>query len=98
MQSNTPIYSVFFCQLCYMNRISWRHCDDFIENENELSDAPHLHLHFFPVNCPCVTCRWHVLLDVSWVGSVAKSAEVTVLRSDPKPLLSESVGELTRVL
>jgi hypothetical protein len=45
-----------------------------------------------------VTCRWHVPLDVSWVGSVAKSAEMTVLRSDPKPLLSESVGELTRVL
>jgi hypothetical protein len=35
-----------------------------------------------------VTCRWHVRLDVSWVGSVANSAEVTVLRSDPKPLLS----------
>jgi hypothetical protein len=36
----------------------------------------------------CVTCRWHVLLDVSWVGSVANSAKVTVLRSDPEPLLS----------
>jgi hypothetical protein len=44
-----------------------------------------------------VTCRWHVLLDVSWVGSVANSAKVTILRSDPKPLLSQSVGELTRV-
>jgi hypothetical protein len=44
-----------------------------------------------------VTCRWHVLLDVSRGGSVANSAEVMVLRSDPEPLLSESVGELTRV-
>jgi hypothetical protein len=35
-----------------------------------------------------VTCRWHALLDVSWVGSVANSAKVTVLRSDPEPLLS----------
>jgi hypothetical protein len=35
-----------------------------------------------------VTCRWHARLDVSWVGSVANSTEVTVLRSDPKPLLS----------
>jgi ankyrin repeat protein len=35
-----------------------------------------------------VTCRWHVLLDVSWVGSVANSAEMSVLRSDPKPLLA----------
>jgi hypothetical protein len=35
-----------------------------------------------------VTCRWHVRLDVSWVGSVANSAKVTVLRSDPEPLLS----------
>jgi hypothetical protein len=36
----------------------------------------------------CVTCRWHVRLDVSWIGSVANSAKVTVLRSDPEPLLS----------
>jgi hypothetical protein len=35
-----------------------------------------------------VTCRWHVRLDVSWVGSVANAAEMTVLRADPKPLLS----------
>jgi hypothetical protein len=28
---------------------------------------------------------------------VANSAEVMILRSDPEPLLSESVGELTRV-
>jgi hypothetical protein len=34
-----------------------------------------------------VTCRWHARLDVSWVGLVANSAEVTVLRADPKPLL-----------
>jgi hypothetical protein len=46
---------------------------------------------------PSVTCRWHVLLDVSWVGSVTNSTEVTVLRSDPEPLLPESVGELMRV-
>jgi hypothetical protein len=37
---------------------------------------------------PAVTCRWHVRLDVSWIGSVANSAEMTVLRTDPKPLLS----------
>jgi hypothetical protein len=35
---------------------------------------------------PLVTCRWHVLLDVSEVGAVAKSAEMLVLVSDPKPL------------
>jgi hypothetical protein len=35
-----------------------------------------------------VTCRWHARLDVSWVGSVANSAKVTILCSDPEPLLA----------
>jgi hypothetical protein len=46
-------------------------------------------------NIPNVTCRWHVLLDVSWIRSVANSTEVAVLSSDPEPLLAESFGELT---
>jgi hypothetical protein len=45
-----------------------------------------------------VTCRWHVLLDVSWVRSVASSMEMSVLSSDPEPLLAESFGELTGFL
>jgi hypothetical protein len=35
-----------------------------------------------------VTCPWHVLLDVSRIGSVANSMEVAVLSADPKPLLT----------
>jgi hypothetical protein len=35
-----------------------------------------------------VTCRWHVRLDVSWVLSVANSAKVTILGTDPEPLLA----------
>jgi hypothetical protein len=39
--------------------------------------------------CPLlVTCRWHVLLDVSGDWAVAKSAEMSVLVSDPEPLLT----------
>jgi hypothetical protein len=45
-----------------------------------------------------VTCRWHVQLDVSWIGSVANSAEMSVLSLDPEPLLTEVVGELTGFL
>jgi hypothetical protein len=37
---------------------------------------------------PGVTCRWHARLDVSWVGAVANSAQVTVLCTDPEPLLA----------
>jgi hypothetical protein len=35
-----------------------------------------------------VTCRWHVRLDVSWVRAVANSTKVTILCSDPEPLLA----------
>jgi hypothetical protein len=42
-----------------------------------------------------VTCRWHVRLDVSWVGVVANSMEVAILSLDSEPLLTESFGELT---
>jgi hypothetical protein len=35
-----------------------------------------------------VTCRWHVRLDVSGIGSVAKLLEVSVLSTDPEPLLT----------
>jgi hypothetical protein len=42
-----------------------------------------------------VTCRWHILLDVSGIGSVANSMEMAVLSSDPKPLMVESFSELT---
>jgi hypothetical protein len=35
-----------------------------------------------------VTCRWHVRLDVSGFGRVADSAEVSVLVTDPEPLLT----------
>jgi hypothetical protein len=42
-----------------------------------------------------VTCQWHVWLDVSWIRAVASSTEVSVLGSDPKPLLAESLGEYT---
>jgi hypothetical protein len=37
---------------------------------------------------PFVTCRWHVRLDVSGIGSVAKLLEVSVLSTDPEPLLT----------
>jgi hypothetical protein len=36
----------------------------------------------------CVTCRWHVRLDVSKVRSVANSSQKSVLIADPKPLLT----------
>jgi hypothetical protein len=48
--------------------------------------------------CRNVTCRWHVLLDVSGVRSVANSTEMVVLSLDPEPLLTEPFGELTGVL
>jgi hypothetical protein len=35
-----------------------------------------------------VTCRWHVRLDVSGVGSVANLSKVSVLIADPEPLLA----------
>jgi hypothetical protein len=35
-----------------------------------------------------VTCRWHARLDVSGVLSVANSAKVTILCTDPEPLLA----------
>jgi hypothetical protein len=41
--------------------------------------------------CPSshsVTCRWHVRLDVSRIGSVAKLLEVSVLGTDPEPLMT----------
>jgi hypothetical protein len=44
-----------------------------------------------------VTCRWHVRLDVSGVGSVANLAKVSVLVTDPEPLLTELVCDLTGV-
>jgi hypothetical protein len=43
----------------------------------------------------CVTCRWHVRLDVSWFWTVANMTEVVVLCSDSEPLLLESFSELT---
>jgi hypothetical protein len=46
---------------------------------------------------PSVTCRWHARLDVSWIRSVASSTEMAVLSLDSKPLLAESLGELTGV-
>jgi hypothetical protein len=42
-----------------------------------------------------VTCRWHAQLDVSWLRAVANLTEMTVLSSDSKPLLAESMCELT---
>jgi hypothetical protein len=40
-----------------------------------------------------VTCRWHVRLDVSGIGSVAKLLEVSVLSTDPEPLLTQLIRE-----
>jgi hypothetical protein len=40
------------------------------------------------VVAPCVTCRWHVRLDVSGIWPVAKVAKATVLGADPEPLLA----------
>jgi hypothetical protein len=35
-----------------------------------------------------VTCRWHVLLDVSGIGTVASLSKVSVLTVYPEPLLT----------
>jgi hypothetical protein len=35
-----------------------------------------------------VTCRWHVRLDVSGIGPVANLLKVSVLSTDPEPLLT----------
>jgi hypothetical protein len=43
----------------------------------------------------CVTCRWHALLNVSQIWSVASLAEMAVMSSDPDPLLAEAFGERT---
>jgi hypothetical protein len=40
-------------------------------------------------------CQWHARLDVSGSRAVASLTEMTVLSSDSKPLLAESIGELT---
>jgi hypothetical protein len=59
--------------------------NDRLELPTQWSIHPEFHIDLLT---PYVTCRWHARLDVSWVLSVANSVKVTILCTDPEPLLA----------